>query len=609
MKLRSLFLVFTLIFLSCNQEKPEIAILDTPQFNIVISAAEGGTVSTSGGKYENGTKISVVATPSQEYNFSSWSDGSTENPREITVSSNINIQSIFIKKIYELVVSIQGNGTFEQNILVSGSVDRSYNSGTKLQLKAVNSVDGWIFNSWEGDVVSEDRTIVVDMNKAINLTLKFDEYPIYTMMVEEYGNPDLGLDIYLNRLDPNGRACVNCHIAPSGFDLVHFGKSNQRLQDSIVVSRALLDHSSGIGHISLEESFHVAAYLKKLGIEEGITPNDNDNVIPLPYGRSYDEVWNGSSVLTVEQVNQWDFRGEIEIPFEFPKWFEGDETNNLIDDNLDFIPEIDLVNEKDIVKEAFEGYLNNPNKHTLKALLKKSHEALSEGERNPGEHGFNNFNKAFDYQRWMATVYFQHILSPNSDLSFGDEIDDDISNFSLIDPVWDVGNIARRSEDNGTLTGNGNEIQNRLENEVKWLYLGWLGNFGKRNSFETQYIGSALRDFGHPKLGVLVTLKSLISRSSNSQRMYDDLFTLTFVNTPETLFRSLEFGTNYLINGLETEYSFFLLKSQHDFTHARNGILNTINFVESSDQLTTEEKSVLNSKLDILKDLMETMEF
>jgi len=209
----------------------------------------------------------------------------------------------------------------------------------------------------------------------------------------------------------------------------------------------------------------------------------------------------------------------------------------------------------------------------------------------------------------MATVYFQHILSSNSDLSFGEEIDDDISNFSLIDPVWDVGNIARRSEDNGTLTGNGNEIQNRLENEVKWLYLGWLGNFGKRNSFETQYIGSALRDFGHPKLGVLVTLKSLISRSSNSQRMYDDLFTLTFVNTPETLFRSLEFGTNYLINGLETEYSFFLLKSQHDFTHARNGILNTINFVESSDQLTTEEKSVLNSKLDILKDLMETMEF
>ena len=255
------------------------------------------------------------------------------------------------------------------------------------------------------------------------------------------------------------------------------------------------------------------------------------------------------------------------------------------------------------------GLLNNPNKHTLKALLKKSHEALSEGERNPGEHGFNNFNKAFDYQRWMATVYFQHILSSNSDLSFGEEIDDDISNFSLIDPVWDVGNIARRSEDNGTLTGNGNEIQNRLENEVKWLYLGWLGNFGKRNSFETQYIGSALRDFGHPKLGVLVTLKSLISRSSNSQRMYDDLFTLTFVNTPETLFRSLEFGTNYLINGLETEYSFFLLKSQHDFTHARNGILNTINFVESSDQLTTEEKSVLNSKLDILKDLMETMEF
>ena len=607
MSLRSLLLALTLIFISCSQEKSDLSIPETPEYNIVVSAAEGGTVNTSGGKYKSGTKISVVATPSQEYNFNSWSDGSTENPREITVSSNINIQAIFIKKVYELVVSIEGNGTFEQNILVSGSADGSYNSGTKLQLKAVNSVDGWIFNSWEGDVVSDDRIIVVDINKAINLNLKFDEYPIYTNMVEENGNPDLGLDIYLNRLDPNGRACVNCHIAPNGFDLVHFGRSNQRLQDSIIVSRALLDHSSGIGHISLEESFHVAAYLKRLGIEEGITPNDNDNVIPLPHGKSYDEIWNGSSPLTVEQINQWDFRGEIEIPFEFPKWFEGDETNSLIEDNLDFIPEIDLLNEKPIVKEAFEGYLNNPNKHTLKALLKKSHEALSEGERNPGEHGFNDFTKAFDYQRWMSTVYFQHILSPNSDLLFGEEIDQDISAFSLIDPVWDVGNIARRSEDNGTLTGNGEEIQNRLENEVKWLYLGWLGNFGKRNSFETQYIGSALRDFGHPKLGVLVTLKSLINRSSNSQRMYDDLFTLTFVNTPETLFRSLEFGVSYLINGLETEYSIFVLKSQHDFTHARNGVLNTLDFVKNSDKLTTGEKSTLLAKLNILKDLMDSM--
>jgi hypothetical protein len=398
---------------------------------------------------------------------------------------------------------------------------------------------------------------------------------------------------------------VNCHIAPNGFDLVHFGRSNQRLQDSIIVSRALLDHSSGIGHISLEESFHVAAYLKRLGIEEGITPNDNDNVIPLPHGKSYDEIWDGSSPLTVEQINQWDFRGEIEIPFEFPKWFEGDETNSLAEDNLDFIPEIDLLNEKPIVKDAFEGYLNNPNKHTLKALLKKSHEALTEGERHPGEHGFNDFIKSFDYQRWMATVYMQHVVNPFSDLTFGEEIDSDISQFSLIDPVWDVGNIARRSEDNG----NGEEIQNRLENEVKWLYLGWLGNFGKRNSFETQYIGRALSDFGHPKLGVLVTLKSLISRSAHTQRMYDDLHTLTFVNTPETLYHSIDFAVSYLINGLESGDSFYHLKIPDALGHALNGVNNTLNFINSTNILSSNEKSILSQKVEYLSELMELMEF
>ena len=197
--------------------------------------------------------------------------------------------------------------------------------------------------------------------------------------------------------------------------------------------------------------------------------------------------------------------------------------------------------------------------------------------------------------------------NPFSDLTFGEEIDSDISQFSLIDPVWDVGNIARRSEDNGSLTGNQEEIPNRLLNEVQWLYLGWLGNFGKRNSFESQYIGRALTDFGHPKLGVLVTLKSLISRSAHTQRMYDDLHTLTFVNTPETLYHSIDFAVSYLINGLESGDSFYHLNIPDALGHALNGVNNTLNFINSTNILSSNEKSILSQKVEYLSELMELM--
>jgi|TARA_B110000977_G_scaffold191673_1_gene264154 hypothetical protein len=90
---------------------------------------------------------------------------------------------------------------------------------------------------------------------------------------------------------------------------------------------------------------------------------------------------------------------------------------------------------------------------------------MSEGERNPGEHGLNDFNESFDYQRWMATLYMQHVINPNSDLEFGEELSGyDLGNFSLSDGIWDVGNIARRRQDNGSNVGNGNEVDNRLLN-------------------------------------------------------------------------------------------------------------------------------------------------
>ena len=66
------------------------------QYTLTVSAGEGGSVSTSGGTYNDGTSISIVATPSEGYEFIGWigSDSSSSNIT-ITINSNITISANF----------------------------------------------------------------------------------------------------------------------------------------------------------------------------------------------------------------------------------------------------------------------------------------------------------------------------------------------------------------------------------------------------------------------------------------------------------------------------------------------------------------------------------
>ena len=78
-----------------NVQKEESA-PDPTQYNVAVSAGEGGSVSTEGGTYDEGTSITVTANPDEGYEFDRW-EGSDENERElvISVNSNITLNAIF----------------------------------------------------------------------------------------------------------------------------------------------------------------------------------------------------------------------------------------------------------------------------------------------------------------------------------------------------------------------------------------------------------------------------------------------------------------------------------------------------------------------------------
>ena len=106
----SLILTAFLILYSCSAEEentapppsiiqtPEPAPVPTPtQYTLTVTAAEGGTVSTEGGTYDEGTSLTITATPAEGYKFLGWEGIENQNniSLNITLNSNESLNAIF----------------------------------------------------------------------------------------------------------------------------------------------------------------------------------------------------------------------------------------------------------------------------------------------------------------------------------------------------------------------------------------------------------------------------------------------------------------------------------------------------------------------------------
>jgi surface protein len=178
LQLLATFTAITAIIISCSKEEP------TPEpikYTLSVSAGTGGSVSTTGGSYEAGASVSVTATPNAEYEFTGWSNGSTDNPLSVTVNGNTTITANFAKVKYALNVTIEGEGTVTEEVVSTG---KDYDSGTVVQYTAVPA-EGWVFSNWSGaeDSIESSITLTADASKSITAT--FIEIPFDTASVGE----------------------------------------------------------------------------------------------------------------------------------------------------------------------------------------------------------------------------------------------------------------------------------------------------------------------------------------------------------------------------------------------------------------------------------------
>jgi len=133
----TLLLIFTtlIILYSCSAEEedttPPPSIIQTPepepepevsQYTLTVTAGEGGTVSTEGGTYDEGTEVTITATPAEGYEFVGWEgNDSTEASLTVTLGANTTLNAIFLNLDYfelqqNFIVIPNGTNLYMDNI-------------------------------------------------------------------------------------------------------------------------------------------------------------------------------------------------------------------------------------------------------------------------------------------------------------------------------------------------------------------------------------------------------------------------------------------------------------------------------------------------------------
>ena len=192
--LLAIIILSFVIVQSCSTEEEESVapVVQTPQpepepdpveYSLTVSAADGGTVSTEGGTYDEGTEVTISATANEGYRFTGWEgNSSTSDSLTITLNSNQTYQALFeLIPIYTLTVTTSEGGTVS-------SEGGEFEDGTEIEITATAN-EGYRFDGWEG-IDSNENTITLTVTSDTELS------PIFTEAILPTNPNDISLRQY-----------------------------------------------------------------------------------------------------------------------------------------------------------------------------------------------------------------------------------------------------------------------------------------------------------------------------------------------------------------------------------------------------------------------------
>ena len=128
-----------------TQDSTFTAIFEANSFAITTMVNDDAMGSvTEGGEYAYGTEITLTATSNGGYRFAQWSDGSTDNPRIVTVTEN---------KTYTAEFEVEVFGVYAAAAVPSMG-------GVKVTLTA-EPIEGLVFDHWSDGNTENPRTLTL----------------------------------------------------------------------------------------------------------------------------------------------------------------------------------------------------------------------------------------------------------------------------------------------------------------------------------------------------------------------------------------------------------------------------------------------------------------
>ena len=138
----------------------------------IVTAASNndsfGTV-TGGGTYYEGTVVTITANANDGYYFVSWNDGTTTNPRTVTVTQNIVLIATFAVRTTVNITALSAN---EEYGTVTGGGEHLIGSTVTL-IAHPNS--GYMFESWNDGNTDNPRQFVATEDAMYIATFIYDD--------------------------------------------------------------------------------------------------------------------------------------------------------------------------------------------------------------------------------------------------------------------------------------------------------------------------------------------------------------------------------------------------------------------------------------------------
>jgi hypothetical protein len=165
-----------------QQPTPEPEPQAPTQYTLTVTAGDGGTVSTEGGTYDEGTEVTIAATPAEGYRFVSW-EGNTSTSESLTITLNSNQT---YTALFELIPPIFNLNVFSSEGGTTSLEGGEFEDGSVIEISALPS-EGYIFNSWSTGETKADYQFAITSNVTLTASFTALDFNSSTMDEIKYG--------------------------------------------------------------------------------------------------------------------------------------------------------------------------------------------------------------------------------------------------------------------------------------------------------------------------------------------------------------------------------------------------------------------------------------